>query len=187
MGLNRGKMVTCKHCGAEIAVSAKLCPKCGGKNKKPIYKRWWFIACVVVVLISGIGAAGSSGSSSQSTGQTTVQEQKEEAVEITYTPYSVQELLDDLDANALKASEKYKNQYVELTGVIDAIDSSGAYISIAPDDGTWVLFGIQCDIQNEEQKAVIMEKSSGDAAVVKGKVTDVGDVLGYYLDIVEIR
>lgn len=23
------KMVTCKHCGAEIAASAKACPKCG--------------------------------------------------------------------------------------------------------------------------------------------------------------
>ena len=26
------KMVTCKHCGAEIAASAKACPKCGTAN-----------------------------------------------------------------------------------------------------------------------------------------------------------
>lgn len=32
------KMVTCKHCGAEIAAGAKTCPQCGGKNKKPFYK-----------------------------------------------------------------------------------------------------------------------------------------------------
>ena len=33
----KSKTTICKHCGAEIATSAKACPKCGGKNKKPIY------------------------------------------------------------------------------------------------------------------------------------------------------
>lgn len=28
------KMVQCGACQAEIAISAKNCPKCGGKNKK---------------------------------------------------------------------------------------------------------------------------------------------------------
>ena len=26
------KMVTCKHCGTEIAASAKVCPKCGSSH-----------------------------------------------------------------------------------------------------------------------------------------------------------
>ncbi|MBR6399814.1 MAG: zinc ribbon domain-containing protein [Firmicutes bacterium] len=30
-----GKIKSCKHCGAEIAKSAKVCPKCGGKNRRP--------------------------------------------------------------------------------------------------------------------------------------------------------
>ena len=34
----REKLTTCKSCGEEIAKSAKTCPKCGGKNKKPIFK-----------------------------------------------------------------------------------------------------------------------------------------------------
>ena len=33
------KMKKCKACGAEIASSAAVCPKCGAKNKKPIYKK----------------------------------------------------------------------------------------------------------------------------------------------------
>lgn len=57
----KSKMTTCKHCGAEIAASAKVCPHCGGKNKPPIYKRWWFIAIIVLIVLSAIG--GSSGSS----------------------------------------------------------------------------------------------------------------------------
>ena len=65
----KNKMTTCKHCGAEIAASAKVCPHCGGKNKPPIYKRWWFIAIIVLIVLSAIGGSSSSsdGSASSST------------------------------------------------------------------------------------------------------------------------
>lgn len=57
----KNKMTTCKHCGAEIAASAKVCPQCGGKNKPPIYKRWWFIAIIVLIVLSAIGGSSDSG------------------------------------------------------------------------------------------------------------------------------
>lgn len=65
----KNKMTTCKHCGAEIAASAKVCPQCGGKNKPPIYKRWWFITIIVLIVLSAIGGSSSSsdGSASSST------------------------------------------------------------------------------------------------------------------------
>lgn len=50
-------MTTCKACGQEISKSAKACPHCGAKNKKPIFKKWWFWA-IVVVLIIAIGTSG---------------------------------------------------------------------------------------------------------------------------------
>ena len=53
------KMIECKTCGKEIAKSAKRCPGCGAKQKKPIFKRWWFWV-IVVVLIIGIGSGGES-------------------------------------------------------------------------------------------------------------------------------
>lgn len=65
----KSKMTTCKHCGAEIAASAKVCPHCGGKNKPPVYKRWWFIAIIVLIVLSAIG--GSSGSSDGSANSST--------------------------------------------------------------------------------------------------------------------
>ena len=55
------KMVTCKHCGAEIAANAKSCPKCGGINKKPFYKKWWFWLIVAVILICPFFGKGSEG------------------------------------------------------------------------------------------------------------------------------
>ncbi len=61
------KMTVCKHCGAEIAKNAKVCPQCGGKNKKPIFLRPWFIVLVVLVVLAII--IGSSGSKSSGTTQ----------------------------------------------------------------------------------------------------------------------
>lgn len=56
------KMIKCKTCGAEIAANAKACPACGAKNKKPVLKRWWFIALVVIAVLATIGGCGASNS-----------------------------------------------------------------------------------------------------------------------------
>lgn len=184
----KDKMTTCKHCGQEIAASAKVCPHCGGKNKPPIYKRWWFIAIIVIIVLAAIGGSGSSDSSgstsSTATSKTAVSSSSSEAA-IEYTAYTVTELSEDLDSNALKAADKYKEQYVELTGRLSVIDSNGKYISIVDSTDEWAITGVQCYIKNDEQKQVVMDMSIGDEIVVKGKITDVGEVLGYFLDMTE--
>lgn len=61
------KMIKCKTCDEEIASNAKICPKCGAKNKKPIYKKLWFWAFIIlVILIVAVSSGGddTSGSSS---------------------------------------------------------------------------------------------------------------------------
>lgn len=63
----KDKMTTCKHCGQEIAASAKICPHCGGKNKPPIYKRGWFIALIVLIILYAIGSSDSSSNTANST------------------------------------------------------------------------------------------------------------------------
>lgn len=184
----KDKMTTCKHCGQEIAASAKVCPHCDGKNKPPIYKRWWFIAIIVIIVLAAIGGSGSSDSSgstsSTATSKTAVSSSSSEAA-IEYTAYTVTELSEDLDSNALKAADKYKGQYVELTGRLSVIDSNGKYISIVDSTDEWAITGVQCYIKNDEQKQVVMDMSIGDEIVVKGKITDVGEVLGYFLDMTE--
>ena len=139
------KMVTCKHCGNEIAASAKACPKCGGKNKKPIYKRGWFIALVVIIVLGAFGSVGNSESDSSTdpnntssvSANTNTTSSKTDAAAtekpIEYTSYSVSALMNDLDENPLKASD--------------------------------------------------MEISISDTIVVSGKITAVGEILGYSMDI----
>lgn len=46
------KMTQCKSCSKEIATSAKYCPGCGAKNKKPIYKRVWFWVIAIIIVIA---------------------------------------------------------------------------------------------------------------------------------------
>lgn len=65
------KMKICKHCGAQIAKDAKVCPQCGGKNKPPFFTRPWFLilaALVVLGLLFG-GGGGKSGQDDKKVGQ----------------------------------------------------------------------------------------------------------------------
>lgn len=59
------KMVICKNCNAPIPENTKICPSCGAKNKKPFYKRAWFIILAVIVVIGIIriigGGSGNKG------------------------------------------------------------------------------------------------------------------------------
>lgn len=196
------KMVTCKHCGAEIAASAKTCPQCGGKNKKPFYKNPLLIVLVVVIIIIAVAAGGDSSDGNEN-GNTnnegtnitndvnestniTNDVTESAAPEVTYTAYAVSELVDDLNANALKAADKYEDQYVELTGKLGTIDSSGDYICIEPSDDEYSWTDVQCYLRSDDQKDVVLELQQGDSIVVKGKITSVGEVLGYSLTIDEI-
>lgn len=184
------KMTTCKSCGAEIAKSAKTCPKCGAKNKKPIYKRTWFIILAVIVVIMAFqGLSGGEGSKPATTDSEKVQieDKEQEAKEITYTEYLADDMKKELDENALKATEKYKGQYVAIVGKLKNIDSDGKYISIASINDNWDFKNTICYIKNDEQKQTIMDLSTGDNIIVKGKITQVGEVLGYSMDIDEIQ
>ena len=69
------KMKKCKTCNAEIASSAKSCPSCGAKNKKPIYKRGWFIVIAFFIVIGTIGGMGDDKSDSADD-QTAAQDQE---------------------------------------------------------------------------------------------------------------
>ena len=58
----------------------------------------------------------------------------------------------------MNASDKYKGQYLEITGKLSVIDSNGKYISITPDD-PFAILGVQCYIKSDEQKDAIKQKA----------------------------
>lgn len=159
------------------------------KKKKPIYKKWWFWVIIVIV----IGAIGSNMGDDQTEKTSKTEEnqketkgKKAEDEVINYTKYQVSEMMSELKDNALKAEDKYNKQYVEITGKLSVIDSSGKYISLFPEGEDFAIVGVQCYIKNDTQKEQVMEMSKGDIVTVRGKIKNVGEVMGYSLDIDEI-
>lgn len=188
------KMTTCKSCGAEIARSAKACPKCGAKNKKPIYKRVWFWILAVILVLGIGGAAGGSGGgeTADAPADTSAGTQNEQAAEesqdtqeeaIEYADVTTDELSDALESNAMNASDTYKGNYYAVTGRLETIDASGDYIVLVDIDDDFSFHVIQCYIKNDEQLEKVKSMSTGDTVTVRGKITDVGEVLGYSMSI----
>ena len=125
-----------------------------------------------------------------SCGEETTQTQKENTAqaqkEVTYEKVTAKQLVSDLEGNAMKAANTYKGKDYEITGVLGNIDAQGDYITIEPSSDSLTITGVQAFIKNDEQKKVVAELSKGDKITVKGKIKDVGEVLGYSVDIDEI-
>jgi len=196
MGKEKPATKICKHCKTEIPYGAKVCPQCRKKQGGAL--KWVIIAIVVICIIGAAAGGGDDKSKEASNTNTTTQTQQSSASdaqkkeeepkeEIVYTAYTVTQMMNDLDSNALKAESTYKDQYVEITGRLGNIDSSGKYISLYPEDNEWAFVGVQCYIKSEEQKEKVMEMSIDDIVTLKGKIKSVGEVLGYSLDIDEIK
>lgn len=190
-------MKYCKKCGKEMDDAASFCPSCGasetgGKPKKSIFKRWWFWVIIAVVLIGLISSVGgnennAADNNSSVTGeQGTASEQETDAAPV-YAEVDLQTMLDDLDANALKAEATYQNKLVCITGKIMNFDSDGSYITIEPVEADeWNFNSVMCKMQTDDQRSFLLEKVVGDTVTVKGEITSIGEVLGYTMQIHEI-
>ena len=193
--MSNNKMTTCKTCGKEMARSAKVCPSCGAKNKKPFFTRPWFIAIVALIIIGAIASGGKSESGNTTavadktnSNNSEVKDNTAESttIAIEYADYTVDDLMAQLEENALKASNDHKGENVRITGKLNNIDSSGKYISLVPNTD-FAIIGVQCYIKNHETKAKVAELSKDSLVTLTGKITDVGEVLGYSLNIDNIE
>ena len=177
-------MMVCKSCGAQIAKNAKTCPSCGAKNKKT-GKKILIFAVVALVLIIIFAAAG--GKDDANTDNTAAREQavqdadsgKKPAQKTTaapeYVTVAIETLFDDLEGNAYNAQQKWKDQYVTITGgKVSTIDASGEYFSIeSSSDEYWlssILVNIPRDIRDE----------------VMSSISEVGEIMGYTIDAYEV-
>ena len=184
--MSEEKTKKCKHCKMDIPKDAKICPHCRKKQKSGILK-WVVLILIIGVVIGAVtGEDKSADSTTKQTEATASDNQKQESESIEYTSVSVNDMMDALNNNAMGASDKYKGKYLEITGKLTNIDAAGKYIDLMA-DGDFEIIGVQCYIKNDDQKAKIASMSKGDTVTMKGKCTDVGEVLGYSLDIDEIE
>jgi lysyl-tRNA synthetase class II len=156
---------------------------------RDVFSKWWFwiivvLACLLVssvVFVEDIIQTGEQ--------ETTAEETQIDAPETEpsreYMVRTVTQLIADLEANAMNAKEKYEGEYVEITGRVDTIDASGVYIGLYPSDDEWALTGVTCLIKNKKQKEFVRTISTGDIVTVRGKITSVGELMGFSLNIEE--
>lgn len=193
--------IKCKHCqsmlsaeddalvGAAAPPPARQAAQAAPKVKKPIWKRWWAWAVVIVVLFLFIASSGGEdkstpSSSAPSSSQSTAQSEETPAPEPMIV--TVDDLVNDLRDNALKASNTYKDQYVELTGRLSNIDSDGKYFSLGILSSEFSLNTVLCRIDKSHLDTV-MNFSKDQQVTVTGKITAVGEVLGYTLQVETIK
>ena len=100
-----------------------------------------------------------------------------------YTEVSITKLHEELDDNALRAEDTYKNMRVKITGYINVIDSDGKYISVDGSKSAWDFDSVHCTLLNDEQRSVVKSKSRGDKVTVWGKITSIGEIVGYSMRI----
>ena len=105
---------------------------------------------------------------------------------INYEYVTVATLVNELENNAYNANEYYTDRYVEITGRIGYIDSEGEDFKLYPSDNQWEIYGVLCDVTDDSQKVYIANMTKDQVITVKGRITEVGDYLGYALDIHDI-
>lgn len=130
----KNKLIACKSCGQEIAASAKSCPHCGAKNKKPIFKKWWFWAIIAVLVVS----IGTSGNDS-----------KEDKV--SSDPSGNHASTDESKASTPAKTEYYVGDVIEDGNTKIVFMSSGDYVEensfMQPDAGKKYIF-LQFSFEN---------------------------------------
>lgn len=107
----------------------------------------------------------------------TTQAPAEPAMEVT-----AQQMIDDLEGNALKAKTTYQGKTVRVTGYVDNIDASGKYFSVVGSPGDFVLTGVRASIK-PEHTAQVAEFGTDEKVTFTGKVSGVGEIMGYSIEV----
>ena len=153
-----------------------------------IFKKWWFwLIVVLIIAVIGSGVESDADEPLDST-DTTVAETTDATDAVSYEVVDLQQMMNELGANALKAEKTYQDMYVQITCKIANFDSDGKYISVEPVDADeWNFNTAMCYIKNEDQLNFLLEKAVGDTITIKGRVKSIGEVIGYSFDMDEIN
>jgi hypothetical protein len=175
-------LIPCKHCGAQMAKSAKKCPSCGGKNKAKSQKK--LIVFGVVVLIIAIIFGSNS----------IVNKIKENNIE--FEQGFAATMLNDHRTNEAAANEKYSGKAYYFVGIVSGISSTELDVCV---DGNVVVNGalrsigghkLTCDLSELKNTEHFYENvKEGSTVTVKGVIDDIWNghinIDAYYIELYE--
>jgi len=142
----------------------------------------------LIILLGVIGAVvgKNDGGNNYSTSSSSSTKQTQEAPK-NYAEADINILISDLENNAAKANKDYKGKYVKIVnGSVSNIDSDADYVSLKGGN-PYTLSNVQCFAKSQKVKDAIINLSRGQAVTIYGKVNDVGEILGYSVDIDKIE
>ena len=117
------KMIQCKSCSKEIAANAKSCPGCGAKNKKPMYKRVWFWAVAIIIVVGTASCSNTDNSKEVNSEDTVVENKLEDKVE-EKVENKVEDNIPTEYKSALKKAKSYSDiMNMSKAGIYDQLTS----------------------------------------------------------------
>lgn len=159
-------MKVCKECGTEISSSAKVCPKCGKKQKM---SKGAIGAIVVLLLIVIVAASGgdSSNNNTNSIATSTTPNEQQEVEELLEVDYKI--LWQDYQDNAIGADAKYKGKLLKLTGEIEDINreiAGNPYVTFQA--GDYSFYNVRLTFKKSEEEK-ISTLAKGQQITIKGE------------------
>lgn len=111
--------------------------------------------------------------------------------DIHFEYYTVDELITELDQNALRASKKYKDQYVILTGKLYGCSDDGEKFTLEglnyeSYQSHSLSSTISCSITSGDQINTLLRANTGDTITVRCKVTQVDQYDGYKVETISV-
>ena len=195
-------LIKCPECGSEISDKAMSCPRCGcpistangeetqiqsklkmqedAEEKVIVLKKdsgcggcTTFVVLLVIALICLFYYVS-----------------EEESLEVpTYCEkVTVNQMRDDLKKNEVKAQDTYSNKWFEISGILGDMDSEGSYFHLE-DEHFLFAYSIKCRIPRNKKDMIVNKlkiRQKGKALTVKGKITDMGELMGYEVTVVDI-
>lgn len=151
--------------------------KAYAKASRPWFKkkRFWILGIILIsVIATQMGGGGSSSSESASNSSANVEVQ-EPAIKVT-----ADQLLTELESNALAAKNTWEDKRVIITGTLSNIDASGDYFTLRGNN-EFSFINVQVYIDDSFIDAV-SAFNKGQSVTVTGKISGVGEILGYSVD-----
>lgn len=157
--------------------------KAYAKASRPWYmkKRFWALGIIALIIIIAVATNGGDDAPVADGGAAAGSSQESAAPEEAPMVVTAEQMLSDLENNALAAANTYEGKRVTVTGTLSVIDASGDYFSLKGSADDFALTPVTINI-DESQRDTVAAFTPDQEITVTGKVTSVGELMGYTID-----
>lgn len=151
-----------------------------------------FLGLLTLILITFIAVGcGESGTKNTGSSPKSITESSSNTPQpTTYIDADINAMLTEAESNGAAANKHYKGKKLKiLGGHIQNIDSGLSYISIDGNAASFSLIHVNCkiDANNQELQDSVIQLKKGENVVVYGTITEVGDIMGYTMELDKIE